>query len=260
VPGKSAAQRRPRFADNPGLQPLVIDEQSVADATTDAVRAFWTSRREARDAQEAAGREVDRGTRAEVTAGKALNGFAGLMVRTLLGAQVDRGSIYVGSKTEIPGFFRAEKDWDLLVIKNRRLIVALELKSQVGSFGNNFNNRVEEALGSATDLRRAIEAGTLGGSQSAWLGYLMLLEDHAKVHKPVRVQTPHFPVEEGLRLASYKDRYIHLCRRLQSTGLYSASALILSPRGATGRYTEPAEDLSIQKFLIELSTVAGEAV
>ena len=238
---------------------MAIDEQSVKDATMDAVREFWTARKQARDAQEAAGRDVDRGTRAEVTAGKALNGFAKLMVRALLGAGVDRGSIYVGSDTEVPGFFRAEKDWDLLVVRERRLIVALELKSQVGSFGNNFNNRVEEALGSATDLRRAIEAGTLGDSQGAWLGYLMLLEDDPKVHTPVRVQTPHFPVEESLRRASYKDRYIHLCRRLQSTGLYSGSSLILAPRSTTGRYTEPADELTIQRFLIELSTVAGEA-
>ena len=260
MPRTSTRRSRPRFADDLGILPLVIDQRSVADATTEAVREFWNSRRSARAAQEAAGRGLDRGTRAEVTSGKALNGFARLMVRTLLGAGVSRDSIYVGSRTEVPGYFRAEKDGDLLVVKNRRLIVALELKSQVGSFGNNFNNRVEEALGSATDLRKAIDAGTLGPSRDVWLGYLMLLEDDPKVHSPVRVQTPHFPVEAALGVASYKERYVHLCRRLQSTGLYSSSTLLLAPRGTEGSYSEPAEDLAIQRFLTELSAVAGEAI
>jgi hypothetical protein len=35
-----------------------------------------------------------------------------------------------------------------LVIRDGQLLVALEAKSQVGpSFGNNFNNRTEEAIG-----------------------------------------------------------------------------------------------------------------
>lgn len=165
----------------------------------------------------------------------------------------------MGSETEIPGYFRAEKDWDLLVVKERKLIAALELKSQVGSFGNNFNNRVEEALGSALDLRRAIDAGTLGESHGAWLGYLMLLQDDPKVHTPVRVRAPHFTVESGLQQASYQDRYVHLCRRLQSSSLYSSSALILAPRASTGDYSEPAADLALERFLMALNTVAAEA-
>jgi len=41
----------------------------------------------------------------------------------------------------------------MLVINEGRLIAALEFKSHVGpSFGNNFNNRAEEAIGTAHDL------------------------------------------------------------------------------------------------------------
>jgi len=47
-----------------------------------------------------------------------------------------------------------------LVIKNGHLFVAIEAKSQVGpSFGNNFNNRTEEAMGSALDLWTAFREG-----------------------------------------------------------------------------------------------------
>jgi len=52
----------------------------------------------------------------------------------------------------VGGRFRSSKNWDFLVITPRKkLLVAIELKSQVGSYGNNFNNRAEEAIGSAVD-------------------------------------------------------------------------------------------------------------
>jgi hypothetical protein len=39
-----------------------------------------------------------------------------------------------------------------VVVHQRNLIAAIELKSQVGpSFSNNFNNRIEEALGSVAE-------------------------------------------------------------------------------------------------------------
>ena len=58
----------------------------------------------------------------------------------------------------LPGYFRPTKLWDLLVINQGRLVAALELKSQIGpSFGNNFNNRTEEALGTAIDFGRPTE-------------------------------------------------------------------------------------------------------
>ena len=50
--------------------------------------------------------------------------------------------------------------------QSRRLVAALELKSQVGpSFGNNFNNRTEEAIGTATDLWTAFREGAFGEIQ-----------------------------------------------------------------------------------------------
>ncbi len=43
---------------------------------------------------------------------------------------------------ELPGYYRAEKKWDLIVVSDGQLVSAMEFKSQVGpSFGNNFNNR-----------------------------------------------------------------------------------------------------------------------
>ncbi len=86
---------------------------------------------------------------------------------------------------ELPGYYRPEKKWDLLVVVEGQLITAIEFKSQVGpSFGNNYNNRVEEAIGNATDIKTAFREGRVGPSRP-FLGYFFLLEDTPRVHTPV---------------------------------------------------------------------------
>lgn len=63
------------------------------------------------------------------------------------------------------------------MVDDEKLILAIEPESHVGpSFGNNFNNRTEEAMGSALDIWTAFREGVFGNSLP-WLGYLMLLED-----------------------------------------------------------------------------------
>src|SRR3546814_16052750 len=57
------------------------------------------------------------------------------------------------SRVVLPGFFRATKNWDVLVIHERRLLGVFEFKSQVGSISNNFNNRSEEVIGRSEERR-----------------------------------------------------------------------------------------------------------
>lgn len=83
----------------------------------------------------------------------------------------------------------------MLLMSNGRLVAAMELKSQVGpSFGNNFNNRTEEAIGTAVDLRTAYREGAFGESPRPFIGWLMLVEDCAASRTPVRDKSPHFSV------------------------------------------------------------------
>jgi hypothetical protein len=65
---------------------------------------------------------------------------------------VEERSIFHHKNVELPGYYRPTKKWDFLVLIDGRLVAVVETKSQVGSFGNNFNNRTEEAVGSAADL------------------------------------------------------------------------------------------------------------
>jgi hypothetical protein len=239
----------PDFRD---LLPLPVTPDSVRGATRDATREFWATRERSRAKNAAKGANADRGTRGEATSGKAMDGFARIAVRALIGAGVPPDTIYAGSPTAVPGYYRAEKRWDVVVVRDGKLRVAIELKSQVGSFGNNANNRLEEGLGNITDARKAEEVRNLGGGSPAWFGFLILLEDHEESNSPVRVIESHFPVDTEFRNASYATRYALWCQRVQTAGLHSATAFLTSPRGSDGSFNEPLHGLSLTRFLIEL--------
>jgi len=127
------------------------------------------------------------------------------------------------------------------------------LKAQVGpSFGNNFNNRTEEAIGSATCLWTAYREGRFGRQQRPFLGYLFLLEDRPAVHKPVKVKQPHFVVDREFVDASYSRRYELLCRRLVRERLYDGACFAIATNGHPTRVRQPADDLAFKPFAIAL--------
>ena len=161
---------------------------------------------------------------------------------------------------ELPGFFRPTKEWDLLVIKNGQLIVAIEAKSQVGpSFGNNFNNRTEEAMGSALDLWTAFREGAFNAGVQPFLGYFFMLEDCQASNRPVKVREPHFKVFPEFVGASYMKRYELFCRKLILERRYTPSSFITSASdtGIEGVYNEPANDLSFKNFAKSLFSHVG---
>jgi len=159
---------------------------------------------------------------------------------------------------ELPGWFRPEKKWDLLVVVESCLIAAIEFKSQVGSFGNNFNNRTEEALGSATDLWAAYREGAFKPSARPWLGYLMLLEEAPASTRPVKAQEPHFRVFEEFKSASYAGRYEILLTKLVRERLYDAACFLMSNSadGPKGQYSEPVLELNFTNFITSLTAKA----
>lgn len=218
-----------------------------------AIRQFWRRRgRQARSQGNA--NDKDRGDRGAVTGGKHLDGFRVLVAELLEASGLQRATIYWRGKTELPGWFRAEKSWDLLIVADGKLVAIVEFKSQVGSFGNNFNNRTEESLGNATDLWAAYAEGAFKPSERPWLGYFMLLEDAPRSRAPIRVKQSHFRVFPEFRDASYAKRYELLLTKLVRARLYDSACLILSPRsaGARGAYVEPTAELSFRNFMTSL--------
>lgn len=215
-----------------------------------AVSHYWMTRENQARKQESSGR-ADQGLRSAVTGGAQMDGFITLFTELIVAAGVDERCIFHNRNLELPGFFRPTKEWDLLVIRDGQLILALEAKSQVGpSFGNNFNNRTEEAMGSALDLWTAYREGAFNKTVKPWLGYLFLLEDCRESQRPVKVKEPHFRVFPEFREASYAKRYELFCRKLLRERHYSSSVFLLSERkeGIEGAFKEPAEDLTFELY------------
>ncbi len=225
--------------------------------------AFWGNREQARQKQVEAG-VTDQGERASVTGGKNMNGFTALVIDVVTANGLSEASVYQKkSWLSLPGFFRPTKLWDLLIVNDGRLIAALELKSHVGpSFGNNFNNRTEEALGMAHDFWTAYRAEVFGKHPKPFAGWMILVEDASESRAPVREASPHFSVVPEFRGASYIKRYDVLCQRLVQEQLYSAACVITSPRTAatSGEYSDVSELTGLKTFITSLAGhIAAEA-
>lgn len=222
---------------------------------SDAISYFWKTRnRQGKNQGEISGAK-DQGNRSLVTGGAQLDGFIQLLQEFLSDCGLEETSIHI-KDTTLPGFFRPTKEWDLVVLHKDILIASIEFKSHIGpSFGNNFNNRIEEALGSATDIWTAFREGAFKLEFRPWLGYFMLLEDHEKSRKPVKNREDHFNVFSEFSNASYIRRYEIFCEKIIREKLYDASCFILSKEedGIKGNYTEPLNSLSLKSFLISLS-------
>ena len=220
----------------------------------EAIKVYWTTRRGQTERQRQAGR-ADQGARGAVTGGAQMDGFISLITEILCDVGVNPKHIFRDTAIELPGFFRPTKEWDLLVVKDGQLILALEAKSQVGpSFGNNLNNRTEEAMGSALDLWTAYREGAFNSSVRPWLGYFFLLEDCPQSRHPVRVREPHFRVFPEFRGASYAKRYELFCRKLVRERHYSATAFMMASKagGLKGHYEEPSAELTFELLLRSL--------
>lgn len=236
-----------------------LDLADYQTKAREAVMAFWGNREAARRKQLESGKS-DQGERAGVTAGKNMDGFLALVMEIVRRNGLTDADMHLQRNVlTLPGYFRPTKLWDLLVINKGRLIAALELKSQVGpSFGNNFNNRTEEVIGSGVDLWTTFREGGLGDNPRPFVGWLMLIEDCEASRRPVQAISPHFPLFSEFETASYAERYNILCRKLMQEQLYSAAAFLLSPREAvtTGVYSELSEMTGLKNFM---TTLAGHA-
>jgi hypothetical protein len=235
---------------------MTLDLADYKRKANEGIKAFWGNREMARLKQIETGKS-DHGERAAVTAGKNMDGFVALVhdlvhVNGLSGATI----LQQRNLLTLPGFFRPTKLWDVLILNQGRLVAALEFKSQVGSFGNNFNNRTEEAIGTAADFWTAYREGAFGDIPRPFVGWLMLLEDAPGSRSPVRDSSPHFAIFPEFLGASYAERYNILCRKLVQEQLYTAATILTSPRSAcdNGEFPELSDLTSLNMFV---TTFAG---
>lgn len=222
---------------------------------SDAVQWYWETRAgqgaEQRDSEDSA-----RGRRAEVLGGTQMDGFAGLIEDLLVDVGVPRESVKHDYYATLPGYYRHEKEWDTAVVHDDELLAVVEYKSQASSFGNNLNNRAEEAIGNNTDLLQAYEDGAFEPSPAPWIGYLMLMADNEKSRNVPTLREPNFPVDDAFQDATYVDRMELLCLRMVRRRLVNSAAFVLSDeeRGMDGEYWQPNEELEFERFARSLTS------
>ncbi len=229
--------------------------QNIEAQVSEAVAQYWATRASQKQRQNEVGRP-DQGARGAVTGGAQMSHFIQLFADLAIAAGISEDCVYQKRSLQPPGFFRPTKEWDFLAIQDGILLAAIEAKSQVGpSFGNNFNNRTEEAMGSALDLWTAYREGAFPTGPQPFLGYFFMLENCSASQSPVRVREPHYPVFDEFKDTSYMKRYELFCRKLVSERHYTATAFITSDRidGPSGVYTTPSSDLSTIQFARSLS-------
>lgn len=211
-----------------------------------AIAHFW----ETRNTQLIKQKKLDQGNRGAVTGGKQMDGFVQILKNIALECGISEKHIFTRNN-HLPGFFRPSKNWDFIIISPaNKLIAVAELKSHVGSFGNNFNNRTEEAIGSATDIWTAFRENAFPNQSAPWLGFLIVVEKSEKSTKPVKIHEPHFAAFKDFQKSSYLIRYELLCKKLQLERLYNSTSLIWT--SSIDKYGYSNEETSFDSFTSSL--------
>ena len=86
--------------------------------------------------------------------------------------------------------------------------------------------------------------------------------DAPESRSPVRDASPHFPVFDEFKGASYIKRYDLLCQKLVQEQLYTTAAVITSPRTAveTSQFSSMSAMTDIKTFVTSLAGhIAAEA-
>src|SRR3546814_18271499 len=90
-----------------------------------AVEAFWLSRGSSQVTRSQGG------SRDAVVGGKNMNGFIDLVARVVVHCGLPEQSVHTRkSRVVVPGYFRATKNWDGLVIPRHSMVCVLEFKSK----------------------------------------------------------------------------------------------------------------------------------
>jgi hypothetical protein len=111
-------------------------------------------------------------------------------------------------------------------------------------------------------LWTAFREGAFGEAARPFLGWLTLVEDAPGSRRAVRDKSPHFALFPEFHGASYLDRYNILCRKLALERLYTAAAVMASPRAAvdSGDYSNLSELTSLKTFITSFAGhIAAEA-
>ena len=101
---------------------MTFDPAQLDKKVKEAVRYFWSTREAQSLKQGTVTGTRDAGARAAVTGGAQMSGFIKVVSELLHTNGVPQAHVMTSSRMEVPGWFRAEKKWDLLVIADGKVI------------------------------------------------------------------------------------------------------------------------------------------
>ena len=227
----------------------------MKEALKKALLQIYADMEKARQKQENEGRH-DQGQRGDVTSGQHLNSVLSVIRDDLIHVGFKEEEIITdGSELTLPGWFRPAKNWDMLVFSEKTLLAFIELKSINSSFGNNYNNRAEETIGSAIDVLHAIKNELIPVTyQPPMGGYVMIVKLCEDSCRTVKNPDSRYPIDKEFTDSSYFKRFSLLCRRMLAERLYQSIWLVgVDPEKRV--VIEPEQDLTYEKFITSIESM-----
>ena len=233
---------------------MISDLPDFASLASNAVRQWcnYVNRADTPDTQE--------GNRGVMIGGGAMNGFAYADQVVALSAGVPEDDIIISRSAQdrratLPGFFRPSKNFDFVIIQNQIPVVALEFKSINSSFGNNMNNRADEAIGQGTDLNAMYDGNGISAGDF-FSGYILCMadtEDSRRVTREITLPLINLNIE--MNRLSYQGRGDAMCLRLEEECTWTCTSFLSSDLlECNGDYTVHNPENSPTRFLHSLFT------
>ena len=190
----------------------------------DAVLATMKLMEHAKEANQT-GLHPEQGNRGALTSGTHFKPVERIIRADLIKAGLPDSEVFSGGHgMNLPGWYRPVKNWDILAIHNDHLVAAIELKTQNSSAGNNYNNRGEEAIGTAADAQQSVKNGLVPGNPAPAFAYAMITSEPSMMQRR-KLQNARFPTDPIFTDTSYWDRYGILLERAIADRLYQTGWL-----------------------------------
>lgn len=199
----------------PDVEPLLVN--------------WWSAKNEA-IARLAADGKSDTGAQARNA--KHMQSIAMFVRQMFVDAGLPEADVTVDSI--IPGYYRRSKNWDVVAMHKGHLVGVVELKSQASSPGNNANNRIEEAIGSAVDAKAVQELTGAFGNLGVWAAWCMTFNRDAESGNPIQLTSIQ---KNRLRLPlndpafdnmTYAKQYATAVERLIAQKVYDAGWMLMT--------------------------------
>lgn len=203
----------------------------------DLLEHFWSEKGRAVERSRIDG-TVGHGTQARDA--RHMRRLARFVRQMFIDAGLDESDVIVDGV--IPGYYRRSKNWDVVALHKGHLVGVVELKSQVGSEGNNGNNRIEEALGNSFDAHFTQEMTGVFGNLSMWRAFCMVFGSDMSTAAPIRIsKRPLFEFDPAFVPMTYGSQLVVMTERMMQTGVYDAAWLVTSWQDRDGYvlYDEP---------------------